>query len=90
MIMTLSEQDKKIGCRVLFAGMHKAILATNDNLEDFDCQDDEVHLGYDEQDEKIGRCVLFTGKATGNYGNLADVNLSKKIQRSPTSDPGFK
>ena len=58
----------------------KAILATNDNLEDFDCQDDEVHLGYDEQDEKIGWCVLFTGEATGNYGNLADVNLGKKCR----------
>ena len=59
----------------------KAILATNDNLEDFDSQqDDEVHLGYDEPDEKIGCCVLFTGRATCNYGNLTDVNLGKKCR----------
>ena len=41
-----------------------------------------------EQDEKIDCCVLFTGKPTYNYGNLADVNLGKKMQRSATPDPG--
>ena len=40
----------------------------------------EVHLAYDEQDGKIGSCVLFTGKATGNYGNLTDVNLCKNAE----------
>ena len=40
----------------------------------------EVHLAYDEQDGKIGSSVLFTGKATGNYGNLTDVNLCKNAE----------
>ena len=32
------------------------------------------------QDGKIGCYVLFSGKATYNYGNLTDVNLGKNAE----------
>ena len=46
------------------------------------CMITTLALNHDdnEQDGKIGCCVLFTGKATYNYGNLTDVNLGKNAE----------